>query len=243
MKMPLALESVAALVVVLVATGCGCTPTGEDGADCAAEPLANPKVEAEGAKPDGAGRLALAGEVKSFTPLEDGKAGTLVIGDATHGDVTLRWTLPAPLEVDLAIGASVKATYVRMQGFGGSATGLAIRDDAGPILLVDDGGYGNALMAADLAPLTVAQRDAGCRNRKNEPGSLNNFFLVVTAGEGDAATKVEKIHGETGDLEHGGATYRVLPIKSTARVDEKVWTDAPYEFKAFAIARRPAKGD
>ena len=100
---------------------------------------------------------------------------------------------------------------------------------------MDDGAYGNAIRREDLAPFEVSQQDDGCRNRANQPGRLNNFWLLVRAGE----ASVKLIHRQSGDLAWKELTYRVVAIKSVARVGGVRWTDAPCEEFSFAIGRVP----
>jgi hypothetical protein len=150
----------------------------------------------------------------------------------------LTWTLPRTLSIDLTEGQEVEVLFRKTMGFGGSATGIRIRDTDGIILLADDGVYGNALRPNETEPFRFSQEDAGCRSRANRPGELNNFFLVVEGG--DAMVKL--IHGNQGELEVNERTHSVLVVKSTARVGDVRWTDAPYSHQAFVIARNKGGG-
>lgn len=223
------------LVVAVSAILAGCGPDAPAGpkVDCEIEPLPNPTMRiGEDDMPPGS-HLNVRGAVLEYSS-QRGKSA-LLMADAVHGEVSVFWTLPRGLPLDLRKGQNIQLDYWRRDGFEGSARGLRIKDDAGVVLLVDDGEYGNAIEAAELAPFSVTQKDAGCRNRRNLPGSLNNAFLVVTLG----AEKVSLIHGDSAQIQHDGHTYEVLCTRSTAKVGDVVWTDAPYEFRSFAILRRP----
>lgn len=188
--------------------------------DADARPLAHPTFKIEGT------------EATSFTAkLVERK------DDALHfeGKITLTMSLPKKLPIDLVPGREIQVLYRKTQGFEGSATGLVLRDADGIILAADDGAYGNALKPAEIEPFKVTQRDAGFRNRKNTPDDLNNFWLVAASGK----SEVKLIHGQSAELKSGERLYTVLAVKSTSRVGDVRWTDAPYEYKAFVIARKP----
>lgn len=137
--------------------------------------------------------------------------------------------------IDLAPGRHVSIDFRRNQGFEGEARGLRIVDDDGVVILVEDGDYGNALPSDLLSPFAFEQVDIGCRNRANEPTSLNNFSLSVTA---DEAT-IDVMPGGRATLDVGGSDYDVHALRSTSRHSGVEWTDAPYSFTSFAIARLP----
>ena len=152
----------------------------DDGPSCDAEPLVLPSIEIAGAGDlAGVDRLNVQGRITDLRV--DSAAGFVTVGDARQGQVTFAWKLPRKLPIDLTKGRSVAVAYRYVRGFGGEARGLAVADEAGPVLILDDGAYGNALSEAELAPFEVVQADAGCRNRENRPGDLNNAFLVITA--------------------------------------------------------------
>lgn len=160
---------------------------------------------------------------------------TLEVPDA--GKVVLTMMLPEKLPLDLVVGRDIQVDYWDRVGFGGSARGIRIRDGKGIILLADDGNYGMAVQGDDTKPFTIGQEDANCRNRRNTPGDLNNFYLVVSA-EGKS---VKLIHGGSAELDADGRIFTVLAVRSTARVGNVKWTDAPYSYKAYVIARMPKK--
>lgn len=225
-----------ALVLAFWTITVSASPDG--GPDCDAEPLVLPSIEIAGAaEVGGVDRLNVRLNVQGrITDLRvDRAAGFVTVGDARQGQVTFAWKLPRSLPVDLTMGRSVTVAYRYGRGFGGEARGLVVADEAGPVLILEDGAYGNALSTAERAPFEVFQADAGCRNRENRPGDLNNAFLVVTA-EGQ---RIQLIHGQQKNLIYRERRFAVLAIKSTARVGDVIWTDAPYAYTAFAIVRRP----
>ena len=232
------------MMVVFVMAACGdpvgsATPSGsgpsdsEPTIDCEAMPLPNPELDIAGAEVPASGHLRLTGEVDGI--VQTGGQVEISLRDEQTGPVTLRLDFARPIRIDLLTGSVVDIDYWQRQGFEGIARGIRIRDDLGLVLIADDGDHGNAILEEDLAPFTVAQTDAGCRNRENRPSDLNNFKLVVSAGEGS----IELIHGATGNLMMSSGKYTTLALRSVARAGEVVWTDAPYEFTSFVIARVP----
>jgi hypothetical protein len=210
---------------------------GCDGQDspCEARPLDRPTFELRGIELDERGAVEFSGRVESRESSEEGghHRDALTIDAGERGRIEIAVALPRKVAFDLEKGREVKVVFRRTRGFQGRATGLAIRDSVGVVLLADDGEYGNALRPAETAPFKISQEDAGCRNRRNHPGDLNNFRLVVEAGESTA----KLMHGETGELRVGEARYAVLAIRSVSRVGGVRWTDSPYEYRAFAIGR------
>lgn len=232
------------LMLVFMLTACGdrvgsATPAVSgppDGGliiDCEAVPLANPLFDIEGAEVPKSGHLRLTGAVDGV--VQAGGQVQIAIWDEQSGPVTVRLGFARPMQIDLRTGTVVLIDYWQRQGFEGISRGIRISDDLGVVLIADDGDYGNAVLEDDLAPFTIAQTDAGCRNRENRPDDLNNFKLVVSAGEGS----VELIHGATGELVTSSGEYVALALRSVARVGDVLWTDAPYEFTSFVIARVP----
>ncbi len=140
-----------------------------------------------------------------------------------------------PIDVDLTDGQSVDIRFVESLGFGGVARGVRIDDADGPLLVVEDGDYGNALTADDLEPFQISQVDVNCRNRANRPGNLNNFALRL----GSDNEAVELVNGERGTVTADGQSFTVVAGRSVARVDDVVWTDAPYQYTSFVVARDP----
>lgn len=203
--------------------------------DCKATPLPNPAFEIDGAQMPESGPLRLTGEVDRIIQT-DGHVELALIDEQSRS-ITVRMDLVRPIRVDLLQGTVVDLDYWRRQGFEGTAHGIRIRDDLGLVLVADDGDYGNAIPEEDFTPFTVAQTDAGCRNRENRPGDLNNFPLVVSSGQ----DSVQLIHGETGNLTSSLGNYTILVTRSVARVDDAIWTDAPHEFTSFVIARAPTE--
>lgn len=204
-----------------------------------AEPLDPPKFEFGGISLKAPGEqplLEIKGEViRLGTADKDNLRGEVALRDVGGKEIVLRWNFPRKVDLDLPVGRKVEIQYRRQQGFKGVPTGILIRDEAGPILLADDGAYGNALTKKETSPFEISQEDAGCRNRANRPGSLNNFRLVVKAGNNE----VKLIHGKSEELEHNKRKFHVLAVKSTARVGEEIWTDAPYNEISYIIARNP----
>ncbi len=136
-------------------------------------------------------------------------------------------------EIDLTPGRSVVVEYMQRQGFEGVAQAVRVSDPAGVVLVVEDGDYGNALGPAELEPFTVAQSDIGCRNRANDPGSLNNFALTIEA----AGAAAELMPGARSIVTVDGSDYAVRSLRSTSRHSDVEWTDAPYTYTSFSIAR------
>ncbi len=197
--------------------------------DCEAMPLPRPVVSVAGEEGPTRKEVRLDGRVKVFEVAPGG--GARLVLDTGGAERTIEWVLPREVAVDLDPGRQVSVVYRFCQGFKGAATGLLVEDAAGIVLLVDDGAYGNAFGPGERGPFEISQADAGCRNRANHSGDLNNCYLVVRLGD----EEVRLIHGDSAGL--GG--YSVLAIESTARVGDVRWTDAPYEYVAYAIARRP----
>lgn len=200
-----------------------------------AKPLEMPKVEFTGLPEKDAQEVHLKGAAVA-TIDEHGINWGVQVRDAAQGEVWVMIHLPAAVDLDVK-DRDLEIDYRHTLGFEGRATGLRISDSDGIVLLVDDGQYGNALRAKEPEPFAISQEDAGCRNRKNEPGDLNNFWLVVKAGE----ASVKLMQGQTGELKWKERTYTVIAIQCTARVDNVTWTDAPYEYVAYAIVRQPKK--
>lgn len=123
-----------------------------------------------------------------------------------------------------------------LPAFEGVAQGVRIRDDAGLVLIVEDGDYSNAITGADLAPFTISQTDLGCRNRENRPGDLNNFGLSITVDD----TTVLVLPGERALIAANGHNYSVVSLRSTSRHSDVEWTDAPYTYTSYSISRSPA---
>lgn len=228
-------------IVAVVLSAVGCSSGGGPGGACDAVPLAAPVFRFSGATASEEEPLPGSNEdsrwiLESRTAESpDGRSERLVLTHPCKGtSLTLTWTMPAKIPIDLRVGAWVEIGAWNRQGFEGTARGFRIDDERGPVLLVDDGAYGNAIRGDDLAPFSVAQEDMGCRNRRNTPDDLNNFLLVVSAG----APLVKLVHGQSAELEAGGAVYTVLAVRSTSRVGDVRWTDAPYDYKSFVIARR-----
>lgn len=207
----------------------------EDKPDGEAKALPKPKIALQGKIDENAEHIHLAGKVLEVRSIEKEGSHQVDIEDGEKGKVTLTLQVPSALPIDLSQGREVEVDVWSRLGFGGTARGVRITDADGVVLLADDGGYGNAIRREDLAPFEISQEDAGCRNRANQPGDLNNFWLVVRAGE----ASVKLIQGQSGDLACKERTYRVVAIESVARVGDVRWTDAPYEEVSFAIARVP----
>ena len=205
----------------------------DDKPDGEAKPLAKPKIAIQGEIDEGAEHIHLAGKVLEVRSTEKEGHHQIDIEDGAKGKVTLTLEVPSMVPIDLPPGREVEVDVWSRMGFKGPARGVRVTDADGVVLLVDDGAYGNAIRREDLAPFAVSQEDAGCRNRANHPGELNNFWLVVRAGE----ASVKLIHGQSGDLAWKERTYRVVAIESVARVGDVIWTDAPYEEVSFAIGR------
>ncbi len=219
----------AALLVLAAIAQAGDKP------DDSAEPMPRPKIALQGKVEENAEHVHIAGKVLEVRSIQEEGRHEIDVEDVEKGKVTLTLDVPSTLPIDLAQGREVEVDLWSRMGFGGCARGARIKDADGVVLLVDDGGYGNAIHREDLAPFEVSQEDAGCRNRANQPGRLNNFWLLVRAGE----ASVKLIHGQSGDLAWKERTYRVVAIKSVARVGDVRWTDAPYEEVSFAIGRVP----
>lgn len=232
-KLRVSLPTTAAIAAVLLAAACG--GGGAGASVCDAEPSTRPEIRVTGVPFPESGHLTVRGAIGSLAQSHgtDGSMGEFTVADRELGPVTIRWESAGDYAPTLDLDQVLEVDVWRRVGFKGAATGLRIRDEKGLLLAVDDGDYGNAILPADLAPFIVTQKDAGCRNRDNRPGSLNNFLLVVSA----AGESVELIHGEQGTLTTPMASYTVVALQSTARVGDVVWTDAPYEHKAFVIAR------
>lgn len=231
--MPRAHAALVALTMALLASPAWAEP-------CTPPPLAVPTFELAG----------LGGQDASGKPgdRETRASGTLAAhrepGGGVHElamklldgkQVVVKVTLPLPVVLDLAPGATLDVVHHLRQGFEGQAQGLAIRDARGIVLLADDGGYGNAIVAEERKPFTLSQKDAGCRDRENRPGDLNGFLLVASTPSG----KVELKQGGSGELADGDRRYRVVAVRSSSRVGDAVWTDAPYEVMSYVIARLP----
>ncbi|GEM_PF-4433407 len=218
------------VLLVLVSVACA-----DDKPDGDAQPLARPKIALQGEVDQDAEQIHLAGKVLGVRSTEKDGCHHIEVEDGERGNVTLTLEVPSTLPIDLTPGREVEIDVWSRMGFKGPARGVRVTDADGVVLLVDDGAYGNAIHREDLAPFQVSQEDAGCRNRANHPGELNNFWLVVSAGE----TSVKLIQGQSGDLAMKERTWRVVAIKSVARVGDVIWTDAPYEEVSFAIGRVP----
>jgi hypothetical protein len=201
--------------------------------DCEAAPLPNPVFDIQGAEVPKSGHLRLVGVLHGIA--HTGGQVEISLRSEMPGQVIVRLDFARPVQLDLLTGSKVEIDYWELQGFEGAARGIRIRDDRGLVLIADDGDYGNAILEEDLAPFTVAQADAGCRNRENRPGDLNNFKLAVSAGD----APVELMHGETGSLMISSREYAILALRSVAGVGNVSWTDAPYEYTSFVIARVP----
>lgn len=217
-----------AALLVLVSVACA-----GDEPDGAAEPLARPTIALQGEIDESAEHIHLAGKVLQVRSTEKEGYHQIDVEDGEKGKVVLTLQVPSALPIDLPEGREVEVDVWSRRGFKGPARGVRVKDADGVVLLVDDGAYGNAIRKDDLAPFEISQEDAGCRNRANRPGALNNFWLVVKAG--DASVKL--IQGQSGDLVVKDRTWRVVAIKSVARVGDVRWTDAPYEEISFAIGR------
>ncbi len=224
-----------AFISLLLAVLCTRALAEDPKPECDAKPLASPRITVSGLTDKDDQEVTLKGPVLSADHREG--AWVFTISDGARGEVVIHLDLPQSVNLDFNFWPAVEIDYRHPLGFEGRATGLRISDADGIVLLVDDGQYGNALRARELEPFAISQEDAGCRNRKNTPGDLNNFWLVVKAG--DASGKL--IQGQTGDLTYKDRAYTVIAIQSTARVDNVTWTDAPYEYVAYAIVRQPKK--
>ncbi|MDH3307819.1 MAG: hypothetical protein OEO77_09915 [Acidimicrobiia bacterium] len=226
--------SVLAFLVVLAACGGPTGTASERLIDCERGPLAVPVFEIEGVDVPESGHVALAGPVEAIT---DGQGRIEIrLIDGTSGQATVRMEFPQSVQTDLQAGSVVEIDYWQRQGFEGTARGIRISDEAGIVLVADDGDYGNAVRVEDLAPFAVTLIDIGCRNRRNEPGDLNGFALAVSAGD----DSVRLTHGQTGGLMVSSRQYTALAIRSVAAVDDAFWTDAPLEYTSFVIWRTTA---
>ena len=218
------------LTVVLVASACGDLP-GDSAPDlqCEVSPVI-PSFTVTGAEVPDSGELTMEGQISALSIA----AGEVELS-VSNGDDVVEFTIENSGidEVDLTSGRPVVVEYWYRQGFEGVARALRISDRAGVALLVEDGNYGNAIGPADLEPLTVGQSDIGCRNRANNPGSLNNFVLTIETA--DAVT--ELMPGARSIITVDGNDFAARNLRSTARHSDVQWTDAPYTYTSFSIAR------
>ena len=228
------------LVVVVLASSCGDSP-GDSVPDvppptsamvitqCEEAPVI-PSFTITGAEVPDSGELIIEGQINGLSIA----AGVVDISISDGAEVVeLTIENSGVDEIDLASGSSVVVEYWYRQGFEGVAQGLRVSDSAGVVLVVEDGDYGNALGPAELEPFTVAQSDIGCRNRANDPGSLNNFALTIE----DAGASAELMPGARSIITVDGNDFAVRNLRSTSRHSDVEWTDAPYTYTSFSIAR------
>lgn len=228
------------LVVVMLASACGDSP-GNSVPDvspststtvvtqCEESPVI-PSFTITGVEVPDSGELIVEGQIRALSIAAD--AVELSVSDGTDG-VGFTIENSGVDEIDLMSGSPVVVEYWYRQGFEGVAQAVRISDRSGVVLVVEDGDYGNALGPADLEPFTVAQTDIGCRNRANDPGSLNNFALTIAG----AGAPIELMPGARSIVTVDGNDYAVRSLRSTSRHSDVEWTDAPYAYTSFSIAR------
>lgn len=220
------------LVVVMVTAACADSPgDSEPDVQCEVSPVI-PSFTITGAVVPDSGELTLEGQLHALSIV----AGVVELS-VSDGVEIVEFSIEnsGVDEIDLTSGRSVVVEYWHRQGFEGVARAIRISDRSGVALLVEDGDYGNAAGPSDLEPFTLGQSDVGCRNRANNPGSLNNFALTIEGG-GAAA---ELMPGARSVITADGIDYAVRSLRSTSRHGDVLWTDAPYTYTSFSIARVP----
>jgi hypothetical protein len=125
---------------------------------------------------------------------------------------------------NLRIGTRVTVRLRAHWGFG-KAAGVIVSDEAGPVLVAEQGAFGHGLQPEDIEPLTVTLGDAiGVRHQ-----GCGDAVLHVIDVRGDGPARI--LPGRIGTFTFRGAAYRLwnaasyswININCTDMLDQTSW--------------------
>ena len=175
--------------------------------------------------------LTIQGQLVALGPTQDsqGQASTVVdcdespqwyfdVVDSNYGLWRVLYTL-SDLDagrVKVQTGTNVTVKFRALIGFS-KAAGFVLSDRAGILLAVEDGAFGEGLVAADELPFSIRKADALPRLDQGGCGDAVLFALNVFAD-----TKVVRVlPGRTAAVALGGAAYRFWNACSYSWVNQR----------------------